>query len=722
MSSKTAVCGALFATLLNSSALAQNTDDEVSVLERILIEADNRIATPVDEATRSVTVVTQEEIEEQTATTQSVADILANTVPGFSPSTEGNSDFGQTLRGRTFLTLIDGVPQSTPLRDGRRSLNSINPASIERIEVVRGGNAAFGFGATGGTINIITKRPQEGETKSFVSAGVGFSATNFDDSLRYELQAGTSGREGNVDYVFDAFFEDTDSFFDSEGQRISSKPLGAQGGLAEAETINLLGKIGFNSEDELQRLELGVLYYDLEQDPDFGGLFVGPGAFAPPTGIQPALPGNADPVNAGTMNLNLTANYTHEDFFGSSVDARFYYTDLEITFDKFPGFAQTQIQSEKLGGRVTINTPLDNFIEGASLIWGVDVLNDETIQIGTDNVETLTQLVGPGPLLNGLLAQLAANGGQTDPTLDQFAYAGFAQIEVPIDERLKVSAGVRHEEIEVDVGSFLIDPNFMTTFAFTPGVGGTVDFSQTVYNVNFSYDANDYLQIYGGFSQGFTIGDIGRSLTDQTFAFGDLESEAQLTNNVEVGLRMNGDAWDATVVAFASESTGGETFDQNLNILVQPELIRGVEIAANAQVNDNLLIGGTFAYLDGRVDTNGDGILDQGLPATRIPPTKITAYAEFDPTDWWKARIQGLYVGSKTQTEPLVFGGARDIESYFLVDFYSSFDVGAGTLDVGIKNLFNEEYVPLINQAFNSQFSEFRGPGTTASFRYTIEF
>ncbi|MEM8650857.1 MAG: TonB-dependent receptor, partial [Pseudomonadota bacterium] len=651
---------------------------------------------------------------------QSVADILANTVPGFSPSTEANTDFGQTLRGRTFLTLIDGVPQSTPLRDSRRSLNSINPASIERIEVVRGGNAAYGFGATGGTINIITKRPEDGEAKSFVSAGVGFSLTNFDDSLRYELQAGTSGREGNIDYVFDAFFEDTDSFFDSEGQRISSKPLGAQGGLAEAETINLLGKVGFNSEDDLQRLELGVLYYDLEQDPDFGGILTTPAAvaFGPPTGIQPALPGNFDPVNAGTKNLNLTAKYTNEDFFGSFVNAQLYYADLEITFDKFPGFAQTQIQSEKLGGRVTINTPLDAFVQGANVTWGVDFLSDETAQIGTDNEATILNNF-PAATAAFLLAQL--NGMQPDPVLDQFAYAGFAQIEVPIDDRFKFTAGVRHEEIEVEVSDFLFGPG---PAGFIPSNGGTLEFSETLFNVTMSYDATDNIQVYGGFSQGFTLGDIGRSLTDQSFAvLTDAEAEAQLTDNVEVGLRLNGDNWDATIVGFASRSNNGATFDPvTLQIQTQPELIRGIEVSANAQLNDRLRIGGTYTYLDGRVDTDANGIFDEGLPATRIPPNKATAYAEYQVTDWWDATIQGLFVDSKRQLNSTAFGGQRDIESYFLVDLYSSFDVGPGKLDVGIKNLFNEEYVPLINQAFNSQFSEFRGPGTTASFKYTIEF
>ncbi|WP_042723354.1 type I restriction endonuclease, partial [Flavobacterium sp. B17] len=42
------------------------------------------------------------------------------------------------LRGRQVLVLIDGIPQSTPLRNGARDIRSIDPSVIERIEVING--------------------------------------------------------------------------------------------------------------------------------------------------------------------------------------------------------------------------------------------------------------------------------------------------------------------------------------------------------------------------------------------------------------------------------------------------------------------------------------------------------------------------------------------------------------------------------------------------------
>ena len=690
----------LFAT----TALAQTVPGSDALdLGVLVLSADNRLETPVDEATRSVTVIPQEEIERQGGVTNTVADVLANTTPGFSQSTEGLTDFGQTLRGRTFLVLIDGVPQSTPLRDGRRSLNSIDSASVERIEVVRGGNASFGFGATGGTINIVTKRPEDGEARSFVSGGFKFSTTEPEDSASYEVQLGTTGRTGNIDYLFDGTFLNTGANFDADGRRIPADTTGAQGGIAEAESFSLLGKVGLNFDNDRQRIELSALRYRFQQDPEFGGIsFDGD----PANDIRtPAVEGNFNPVNPGTENTNVNLTYTHEDIMGSSLTAQLYYTDLEITYGKFPGFPQTQILSEKLGGRLTVNTPLGGFLgtSDASLTWGIDALKDETRQIGTDNDD----------LFPGL--------GQPDPVLDQRAAAIFAQLELQVTDRFKVSTGLRHERIRIDVSDFIFVDAAAGTF--TPTRGGRLSFNETLANLTASYDVNDTVQIYGGFSQGFTVADIGRSLTDQTFAtLTDVEAEAQRTNNYEIGARFSGATWDGSIAAFLSTSDNGTTFQPGtIDILKSPERIWGLEATANFDIAANARAGGTLTLMRGEVDVDDDGDFDEDLPTTRIPPTKLTAYVEFEPTDWWSARVQAVYSGTQDNNST-AFGGGVDIESYTVVDALSTFDLGPGKLDVGIENLFNVDYTPVINQAYNSSFAYARGPGRTISANYRIEF
>ncbi|MEM9044209.1 MAG: TonB-dependent receptor [Pseudomonadota bacterium] len=671
-----------------TSALAQD-QDEVQFTDTIVVEADNRVETPLDETTRSVTVVTREELEKQRSVTRNVADILANTTPGFSPSNEALTDFGQTLRGRNFLTLIDGVPQSTPLRDGQRALNSIDPDAIERIEVIRGGTAAFGFGATGGLVNIVTRRPEDGSLNVTARAGTEVSLTNVvGDSLTYEAAAELSGRTGAIDYVGGGSFVSRGAGFDADGLRIPADPTGGQGGIWDSDSINVFGKLGFNFDDDLQRIQLGGLYYNTEQDSDFAQIsFSGD----PARDIRtPAVFGNFNPVNPGTENTNFTFEYSHQDLFGSTVKAQAYYTDLEAVFGKFPGFLQTKIESEKLGGRLTINTPFPLDVLPFDVTWGVDLLTDDTTQTATD-------------------------GPNFSPSADQFAIAGFAQLDVRIGDLGKISGGVRHESISVDVSNF--------TNEFGAQVqGGTLKFNETLFNLTGTLFVTDNIDVYGGFSQGFTVADILRSIRDGSFSQAtEAEGEAQRTDNFELGIRYGDDVFDGSLVGFYSKSDNGTTFEAgSIDILKQPERILGVEATASARVLEDLTIGGTFSWLRGKVDTNDDGDFNEDLPSTRIPPVKITGFADYQPFNWWDARIQVTHVGTR-DPDSTAFG-AGVVNSYTVVDLYSSFDVGLGDLEVGIQNLLNNDYTPLYNQASALPFSYARGPGITASVAYRVSF
>ena len=136
-------------TLLSvNSVFAQEADEndkeEVQTLEEIVVESVRRVATPVSDVTRSVTVVTKEELQVQSRLDRSAGSVLAQKVPGFSPSTVALTNYGQTLRGRKFQTLIDGVPQDTSMREGFRSLQSIDINAVEQIEIIRGGTAVYG--------------------------------------------------------------------------------------------------------------------------------------------------------------------------------------------------------------------------------------------------------------------------------------------------------------------------------------------------------------------------------------------------------------------------------------------------------------------------------------------------------------------------------------------------------------------------------------------------
>ncbi|MEM8771316.1 MAG: TonB-dependent receptor [Pseudomonadota bacterium] len=671
------------AMMSTTSALAQ-TGEANEEVDEIIVKSVRRVATPISDVTRSVTVITSEELNIQSDLNRSAGSVIAQNVPGFSPSTEALTNFGQQLRGRNFQTLIDGVPQDTPLRNGARSLQSIDIDAIEQIEVVRGGTAIYGFGADGGLINYITKVPEDGEFNASARAGLSFSTVNPDDSLVWNTSLQTSGRSGDVDYLLSGTFVNRNGTFDADGNRRLTDPVGAQGGLDESDEYNVLGKLGYQIDAD-QRLQGNFNYFSLKQDPDFGArLSTASGElFLPPFTPEIAIPGNDNDVNPGNEALTGYLTYTHENVFGSSVEVQGYYQQIDTVFTLFPGFPQTEIQSEKFGFRLTGNTPVELEALPFDVTWGIDYLNDDTEQF---------DVVGGGDDARGV----------------QDAIAGFAQVEIPLRNFGILTAGVRHEDVSIDISG--VDPT------------GEANGSETLFNASVSFFLTENFTLFGGFSQSFSPGDILRVITDGTFAtIDDVELEFVRTNNYEGGLRANFDFFTAEAVGFFSGSDNGATFDTNLEILTQPEEIWGFEASMNIQPTDQLDFGATLSIIDGEVDLDDDGDFDEDLPTTRIPPEKVTAYVNYAPYDWWDLRAQLFYSGTQSNNST-AFGGGSEIDSYTLIDLYSSFDVGPGALSVGVTNLLNNDYLPVINQAFNFQFSNVQGPGRRLSFAYRVRF
>src|SRR5688500_9532008 len=122
-----------------------------------IITTGTRTPKAVDKIPGAVTVVTPEEIQHTRTLTEDATAVLARTVPGYAESSQAMSNTGETLRGRTALRLFDGVPQTSPLREGNRSGTFTDMGLIGRIEVINGPSASEGIGASGGIINYISK-------------------------------------------------------------------------------------------------------------------------------------------------------------------------------------------------------------------------------------------------------------------------------------------------------------------------------------------------------------------------------------------------------------------------------------------------------------------------------------------------------------------------------------------------------------------------------------
>ena len=202
MTRKTLLASALALALATPAFAADDAaattagDDALATLDAVQVSASTS-RLPFSEAAmpNTITVIDRAQLEQQLALTRDLSQVLANLVPAFAPSRQKMTSFGESLRGRQPLYLVDGVPQSTPLRDGSRDAHTIDPALIERIEVIHGANALQGLGASGGIINIITKRAHDPALAFSSEIGVRSGLRHSDDHDLRVAQSVSGGSE-----------------------------------------------------------------------------------------------------------------------------------------------------------------------------------------------------------------------------------------------------------------------------------------------------------------------------------------------------------------------------------------------------------------------------------------------------------------------------------------------------------------------------------------------
>lgn len=148
-------------------------------------------------------------------------DAVSALLPSFSPTREKLSGEGESLRGRAPLYAINGIPQSTPVRDGSRDGYTIDPFFIDRVEVIYGSNALQGIGATGGVVNQVTVGASREDGVSFRTLSQAILPDDFDgEGIGAKTGALVGYRAGSLDTSFGATLEKRGAFFDGSGNRI----------------------------------------------------------------------------------------------------------------------------------------------------------------------------------------------------------------------------------------------------------------------------------------------------------------------------------------------------------------------------------------------------------------------------------------------------------------------------------------------------------------------
>ncbi len=742
-----AVCTQLYAqdnVVTNSASQTSGVEaqqKETTQLAPIVVTA-TRSAKSIADIAGTVYSIDQAEIEKQANAGRSTADIIGFLIPSLTPSSGTTSNYGMTMRGRAVQYMIDGVPQ-TGSRDSSRQLNSISPNSIERIEVVSGASSIYGAGATGGIINIITKKGSDDALSFESKLGVTSGDNIRSDAMAYEAFQSVAFNQGDVSGYLGASYNKRGEFQDSHGDRIG--PEVAQTDRQDTETVDVNGRLSWQFTDN-QKLSFGAQYYNDEQDSEYGPDY-GTG-LAVLFGAEPtlnAVKGLDLDTQPRTKRSNFNLQYEHQDLLGQILNAEAYYRSETGRFYPSANYlahsaipsggtyivTQSETDIDVWGARLALQKAFDLGSRSLNLTYGVDY----DFEQGSQTAQQYN--LGTFMASNGLTLD-PQNEYAFGPDVDTSKFGLFLQTQFDVTDHLNLQAGIRHERIDSEVQDSIPYSEAMVADAiptYTPVAlnGGTIKHDATLFNLGAVYHLTDAQQVFANFSQGSSLPDIQRMLRDvpANFTVNSQTIDPIKVNNYELGWRVQAEnGLNASVTTFYNDSDKSLKFGRpnyTIEVLDTDERVYGVEGNLSYRLQPNWTVGGTMAYTRGQFkNTAGKW---QELDAIRVAPLKGTAFSEWQFNNDMSLRVQALAIGGtdKAKKDAVKYGSTvpAEIKGFATMDVIANAKAGPGTVGFGVYNVWNTDYKSVYSQAVESVYgaiSSLAAQGRTYGLSYTLKY
>ncbi len=629
---------------------------------------------PVTALPLTAEVIDRATLERQLQISGSVVDAVAALTPSFSPARQKLTGQGETLRGRSPLFAIDGIPQTAPLRDGARDGFTIDPFFIDRVELILGSNALQGIGGTGGVINQVTVS---------APAGDGWSARTIlqgtaESGLRSDGFGGKAGalianRSGAFDVVVGAAYERRGVFRDGEQRRIA--PDGTQGDLMDSDSLSFFAKAGVELGSGVRIEAMGQRFH-LQGEGDLIAVNGNRATGLPSTGAAGIVPGDAPENLAESLALTLTA----DDLAGGALRVRgFWNRTADIygggTFADFQDPAIATLgtlfdQSQNISRKWGVNASWERGFGPLNLVAGVDLLNDHTVQL------------------------LAQTGRAWVPPTDYRSIAPFGQANLALwDGKLRLAGGVRWENVEISI------PDYQTLWFYGPQQvgGGSPSFDRVLPNGGIVVEPSPGIRAYASYAQGYTVPDVGRITRAIRTPNVDLDRFLDIApvvaDNREIGVEVNRGPVEASATYYWSDSTNGQLLvlvGDVFEVQRQRIEIEGLELNLVTQTPiPGLRLGVGYAHLNGRVDTNGDGIVNADLDGANIGPDRLNLSADYT-TGPLALRLQ-----SRTHFSRNFDGGdvRNNFGGYHLLDGSVTLATDFGSFTLAAQNLLDRQYI-----------------------------
>lgn len=704
---------ALIALPLPALGQASPADEDASIVVTAA-----RTQLPPSALPLTIDIIDSETLDRQVQISGSTIDAVSALLPSFSPTREKLSGSGESLRGRSPLYAINGIPQSTPVRDGSRDGYTIDPFFIDRVEVIYGSNALQGIGATGGVVNQVTAGAPKADGVAVRTLVQGTVGNTLDpEAMGGKIAALAGYRAGAFDATVGAAFERRGVFQDGHGNNIGVD--GTQGEVQDSDSWSVFGRFGYQLSPSA-RLEVIANRFELEGN---GHYVLVPGNRAlgiPASSTRGAQPGDL-PSNRAEL---LSAALTDDDLGGGTFAVQAFFSRTRDVFgglvtDTFQDpaidptgnlFDQSANKSRKLGGKISYERAMPGF-EDLTLTAGFDALFDRTEQY------------------------LVQTGRAWVPQTDFRSLAPFAQANLALlDGLVRLAGGVRYEDVQLKVGDYETlasygadDENDLSTYEPVFVAGGNPSFNDVLWNGGVIVEPIMGLRAYGSYAEGYTIADVGRILRGIEEEGVDIDNylalEPVISNNREIGLEWKRGAIDAGVSYFWSSSDLGSLLvlgqDGIFSVSRQPIEIEGLEASLAWRTPlPGLSLGAAYSQIEGQTDSNdADDLVNNDLDGANISPDRVNLAADYRSGPF-SARLQSRFYLEREFNDASV---DTDFEGYTLIDAFIAYRTDIGEFALAVQNLTDEYHLTYdsdtVRTSDNNRFYAGRGRTFTVSWR-----
>ncbi|PTW50225.1 iron complex outermembrane receptor protein [Rhodovulum kholense] len=651
---------------LEPIVIEAQSDDETSIVATE-VTGGSGMATDVLDTPAAVSVITAREIRERGAA--SVEEVLQYT-PGVVTDFYGSDDRFDFFRIRGFdaYTYRDGLSLGSAFGNVREEAYA-----FERVEVVKGANSTtFGVSDPGGSVNYVTKRPRQG---------------------RFGEVYGTLGsfdsRELGVDFGDDLTGDGTLSFRLTGKRREAEKEYDHS---QDDETF-LMGGLTWRPSAATE-LSFVLDYLKRDDVPGSGGHPVGTDL------SRSVFLGEPDFNYRGTERSTATLSLDHDFGGGLTLGSILRYSDTESDF----GYAYISGASAA-GGTWASRDFFANDSDSHGLVADAHLQYDTSV--GSVDSRTLVgvelsqsraastnwftaapDIDWTNPVYTGGI-DLGTLAPYRDLRTDREGRAIYLQQELTFSDRVIVTAGLRHDWLDID------ETNRLT------GVTSSADYSETTARLGLTWKITPTLSTYASYAESVVPASIGL--------------DPEKGEQYELGVKYrpgNGRALFTAAIYDLSKTNITRTnpatgFDDTIGEVE----VRGIDLEAKLDMTRNVSLTAAYSYLDSEIVENGT----RGSEGNQLSfvPRNIASL-------WVNYRLPGA-----GRRGDMTFGlGARHTGSYWFDDA-NSISTGSATvfdasytydlrkdtqLSLNVSNLFDEKHV-----AYGGFGADFYNPGRKIS-------